>query len=55
MYAWDDPGVVLSHAKSYNLEKQADNISRHRKELGGTLFIDRILSSSLGLKQRERD
>ena len=51
MYEWNKFTVVFHSKPDYNPDqKQVDAAVRHRKELGGTLFFDRIWNS-LGLDQ----
>ncbi len=50
MYDWKSFEVVFQTKLDYSYEKTANTISKHREELGGTLFFDRVWST-LGLKE----
>lgn len=51
MYDWREFSSVFQSKPDYSLDqKQAETAARHRKELGGSLFFDRVWTS-LGLKQ----
>jgi len=51
MYDWRKFSSVFQSKPDYTLDhKQVETALRHRKELGGTLFFDRVWES-LGLKQ----
>jgi hypothetical protein len=51
MLEWQRFAAVFQAKPDYSLDhRQIDAISRHRKELGGTLFFDRVWSN-IGLKQ----
>jgi hypothetical protein len=53
MYDWKDFKTVFQPKPDFKHDpKHAEAVLRHREELGGTLFFDRIWGS-LGLKQRE--
>ena len=52
MYDWQDFKTVFQPKPDFKPDaKHADAVLKHREELGGTLFFDRIWNS-LGLKQR---
>jgi len=51
MYDWRKFSSVFQSKPDYTLDhKQVETAFRHRKELGGTLFFDKVWES-LGLKQ----
>jgi hypothetical protein len=53
MLEWQRFASVFQGKPDYTLDnKQVDAINRHRKDLGGTLFFDRVCAS-VGLKQGE--
>jgi len=51
MLEWQSFASVFQAKADYTLDhKQVEAINRHRKDLGGTLFFDRVWQS-VGLKQ----
>ncbi len=53
MYDWQDFKTVFQPKPDFKPDaKHAEAVLKHREELGGILFFDRIWSS-LGLKQGE--
>ena len=53
MLDWQDFKSVFQPKPDFKPDpKHAEAVLRHREELGGTLFFDRIWSS-IGLKQRD--
>ena len=53
MYDWQDFNVVFHGKTDVSVDqKHVDAVLRNRKELGGTLFFDRMCTS-IKLKQRK--